>query len=105
MIEQSEKELEKLRHDVNTLIISWLESGNVNTKLQDFFYSYADNINARSIKKEIILEKMESHMAFVDYNTSTDSVKLHKFRFESRKDVDLKLATVINSKNDFTLFR
>ena len=97
VIEQSEKELKKLRHDVNTLIISWLESGNVNTKLQDFFYSYADNIRARSIKKDIILEKMESHMAFVDYNTSIDSVKLHKFRFQCRKDVDLKLEILNNS--------
>ena len=97
LIEQSEKELEKLLHDVNTLMISWLESGNVNTKLQDFFYSYADNINARSIKKEIILEKMESHMAFVDYYPSTDLVKLHKFRFESRKDVNLKLEILNNS--------
>ncbi len=99
LIDQSEKDLKKLRIDVNVLIIGWLESGNVNTELQDFFQSYVDNIATRSLKKEIILEKLESHMAFVDYNTSNDSIKLNKFRFRTRKDVELKLDLLNNSDN------
>ena len=99
LIEQSEKDLKKLRIDVNTLIIGWLESGIVNNELQDFFYNYVDKIESRSLKKDIILEKMESHMAFVDYNISNDSVKLNKFRFRTRKDVELKLDLLNNSDN------
>ena len=51
----------------------------------------------RSLKKEVILEKMESHMAFVDYNTSNNSVKLRRSSFRSRKDVELKLELLNNS--------
>ena len=87
----SVNDLKKLEVDVNRLIIGWLESGNVDNKLQDFFHTYSNNIAARSLKSEVILEKMESHMAFVDYNTSNDSIKLNRARFRSRKDVELKL--------------
>ena len=80
-------------------IIGWLESGNVDNKLQDFFHNYSNNIAARSLKSEVILEKMESHMAFVDYNTSNDSIKLHRFRFRSRNDVELILELLNNSEN------
>ena len=99
LIDQSGKDLKNLRIDVNALIIGWLESGDVNDKLQDFFYKYVDNIAARSLKKDIILEKMESHMAFVDYNTSNDYIKLNKFRFRTRKEVELKLDLLNNSDN------
>ena len=99
LIDQSEQDLKKLRIDVNNLIISWLESGNVVDELQSFFHDYADKIAMRSLKKEVILEKMESHMAFVDYNTSNDSVKLRSSGFRSRKDVELKLELLNNSEN------
>ena len=99
LIEQSEKDLKNLRIDVNKLIISWLESGNVDAALRDFFHNYVANIAERSLKKDIILEKMESHMAFVDYNISNDSVKLNKFLFRTRKDVELKLEVFNNSEN------
>jgi len=99
LIDQSEKDLKNLRIDVNKLIISWLESGNVDSIVQSFFYNFVDNIAERSLKKEIILEKMESHMAFVDYNTSNDSIKLNKFRFRTRKEVELKLDLFNNSGN------
>ena len=99
LIDQSEKDLKNLRIDVNKLIISWLESGNVDSIVQSFFYNFVDNMAKRSLKKEIILEKMESHMAFVDYNTSNDSIKLNKFRFRTRKEVELKLDLFNNSGN------
>ena len=38
-------------------------------------------------------------MAFVDYNNSSDSIKLHRARFRSRKDVELKLELLNNSEN------
>ena len=38
-------------------------------------------------------------MAFVDYNTSNDSIKLNRARFRSRKDVELKLDLLNNSEN------
>lgn len=98
LIDQSEKDLKKLRVDVNSLIISWLESGNINNELQDFFHDYVDNMAARSLKKEVVLEKMESHMAFVDYNTNNNSVKLGKSRFRSRRDVELKLDILNNTE-------
>ena len=88
LINQSVNDLKKLEVDVNRLIIGWLESGNVDNKLQDFFHTYSNNIAARSLKSEVILEKMESHMAFVDYNTSNDSIKLNRARFRS-KGLDL----------------
>ena len=99
LIEQSEKDLKNLRIDVNKLIIGWLESGNVDSALQSFFHNYVANMAERSLKKDIILEKMESHMAFVDYNTSNDSVKLKKFLFRTRKEVELKLDLFNNSEN------
>ena len=99
LIDKSEKDLKNLRIDVNKLIIGWLESGKVDSEIQDFFHNYVDNIAARSLKKEIILEKMESHMSFVDYNTSNDSVELNKFSFRARKDVELKLDLFNNSEN------
>ena len=99
LIEQSVNDLEKLKVDVKRLILDWLESGNVDDKLQDFFHTYSNNIAARSLKSEVILEKMESHMAFVEYNTSNDSIKLHRARFRSRKDVELKLELLNNSEN------
>ncbi|MBJ35067.1 MAG: hypothetical protein CMB62_00395 [Euryarchaeota archaeon] len=99
LINQSEKDLKKLKIDVNKLIIGWLESGNIDNSLQDFFYNFVDNIATRSLKKDIILEKMESHMAFVDYTTSNDSVKLKKFRFRTRKEVELKLELLNKSDN------
>jgi len=99
LIDQSVNDLKKLEVDVNRLIIGWLESGNVDNKLQDFFHTYSNNIAARSLKSEVILEKMESHMAFVDYNTSNDSIKLNRARFRSRKDVELKLDLLNNSEN------
>ena len=99
LIDQSEEDLKKLRIDVNNLIIGWLESGNVEEELQSFFYDYTDKIAMRSLKKEVILEKMESHMAFVDYNSSNNSVKLRKSSFRSRKDVELKLELLNNSDN------
>ena len=99
LIDQSDQDLKKLRIDVNKLIINWLESGDVVDEIQTFFYNYADKIATRSLKKEVILEKMESHMAFVDYNTSNDSVKLRRTSFRSRKDVELKLELLNNSDN------
>ena len=38
-------------------------------------------------------------MAFVDYTTSNDSVKLKKFRFRTRKEVELKLDLLNKSDN------
>jgi len=99
LIDQSVIDLKKLKVDVNGLIIGWLESGNVDDKLQDFFHTYSNNLAARSLKGEVILEKMESHMAFVDYSTLNDSVKLHRAYFRSRKDVELKLELLNNSED------
>ena len=84
---------------VNGLIISWLESGQIVNEIQDFYHNFSDNIATRTLKSEVILEKMESHMAFVDYNTSNESVKLHKSRFRARKEVELKLDLLNNSEN------
>ena len=58
LIDQSVNDLKKLEVDVNRLIIGWLESGNVDNKLQDFFHTYSKNIAARSLKSKVILEKM-----------------------------------------------
>ena len=91
LMTQSESDLNMLKIDVNALIISWLESGKVDDHVQDFFHTYTNNIAARNLKSEVILEKVESHMAFVDYNTTNDSVKLKTARFRCRKDVELKL--------------
>tara|TARA_B100001250_G_scaffold263964_1_gene227531 strand:- start:646 stop:3027 length:2382 start_codon:yes stop_codon:yes gene_type:complete len=99
LIEESEKDLKRLRAEVSSLIIRWLESGKVGEELEEFFYNFADNIETRSLKREIILERMESHMAFVNYNTNTESVKLNRFTFRSRKDVELKLELLNNSDN------
>ena len=99
LINQSQSDLNNLRVDVNGLIISWLDSGNIDDELQEFFHTLSNNLAARSLKSEVILEKMESHMAFVDYNTSNNSVKLHRARFRSRKDVELKLE-LLNGSED-----
>ena len=99
LTQQSEDDLKKLRIVVNGLIISWLESGQIVNEIQDFYHNFSDNIATRTLKSEVILEKMESHMAFVDYNTSNESVKLHKSRFRARKEVELKLDLLNNSKN------
>ena len=81
LIEQSVSDLKKLEIDVNGLVIDWLGQEKFDDVLQDFFYVYSENIAARSLKSEVILEKMESHMAFVDYNTSNDSIKLNQISF------------------------
>ena len=99
LVNQSQSDLNNLRVDVNGLIISWLDSGNIDDELQEFFHTLSNNLAARSLKSEVILEKMESHMAFVDYNTSNDSVKLHRARFRSRKDVELKLELLNDSED------
>ena len=99
LIDQSVIDLKELEVDVNGLIISWLESGNVDDKPLDFFHTYSNNLASRALKAEVILEKMESHMAFVDYSTFNDSVKLHRANFRSRKDVELKLELLNNSEH------
>ena len=99
LIDQSVSDLKQLEIDVNGLVIDWLGSGKIDDILQDFFYVYSDNIAARSLKSEVILEKMESHMAFVDYNSSSNSIKLNRASFRSRKDVELKLEILNKSEN------
>ena len=90
LIDDSKKDIEKLKGDVKNLILDWLKSGNINSNIQDFFYDYTDSISQRFLKKEIIIDKIESHMAFVNYSNK-DILFLSSLMFRCRDEVELRL--------------
>jgi len=90
LIDDSKKDIEKLKGDVKNLILDWLKSGNINSNIQDFFYNYTDRISKRFLKKEIIIDKIESHMAFVNYSNK-DILFLSSLMFRCRDEVELRL--------------
>ena len=98
LIDDSKKDIEKLEVDVKNLIFDWLKSGNINSDIQDFFYDYTDHISKRFLKKEIIVDKIESHMAFVIYS-NRDILLLSSSMFRCRDEVELRL-NVLNSSDN-----
>ena len=98
LIDESKEDLEKLSGDVKNLILRWLKSGTIDSGIQDFFHEYKNKISARLVKKEVILDKIDSHMAFVDYNTKNEFVILSSSEFRSQKKVELRLNILNNSE-------
>ena len=97
LIAESEKDLVSLKSDIKSLILSWLKSGTIDQVIQDFFHDYKDKLFARLVKKEVSMEKIDSHMAFVDYNTENKFIILSSSHFSSQKKVDLRLNIFNNS--------
>jgi len=97
--ESYDKDIISLEAKVKELIMNWLRSGELNSEPQDFLSIYIKSSDIRLSKIDLINDKIDNHIAFVDYTSKQNHLVLMSSNFSSKGKVNLSL-TLKNSSNE-----
>ena len=91
LIKSAKNDLKSLETNVKDLIIEWLKTGQLDDQPRQFLNTYHQCEKLRHEKQELHINKIDNHMAFVDYSEKTDHIILDSLSFECRTRVNLTL--------------
>jgi len=98
LIMSSKKDVKSLESNVKDLVIEWLETGELDLRPRDFVETYQKSEEIRGEKRELILNKIENYMAFVDYSEKHEHLVLESLNFTCSSKVNLNLTIKNKSK-------
>ena len=76
---------------VKDLVIDWLRSGKLNSDPEVFLSIYHKSSNIRFSKMDLINDRIDNHIAFVDYSSEQKHLVLISSTFSSKDNVSLNL--------------
>ena len=80
-----------LESKVKDLVIDWLRSGKLNSDPEVFLSIYHKSSNIRFSKMDLINDRIDNHIAFVDYSSEQKHLVLVSSTFSSKDNVSLNL--------------
>ena len=97
--ESYDKDIVSLESKVKELIMNWLRSGELDSEPHEFLSMYHKSSDIRFSKIDLINDKIDNHIAFVDYTSKQNHLVLMSSNFSSKDKVNLDL-TLKNSSNE-----
>ncbi|MCS5650886.1 MAG: hypothetical protein NZ820_16320 [Dehalococcoidia bacterium] len=91
LMTSSNKDVKSLESNVKDLVIEWLKTGELDSKPRDFVGIYQKSEQIREEKHELIVNKIENYMAFVDYSEKHEHLVLESLTFTCKDKVNLNL--------------
>ena len=98
LLGNTKKDIVSLEKNVKELIMDWLKTGSLDSEPRTFLSTYQKSSEIRHSKIEIINDKIDNHMAFVDYKSEQELLVLVSNYFSASDKVNLNL----NIKNKST---
>ena len=98
LLGNTKKDIVSLEKNVKELIMDWLKTGSLDSEPRTFLSTYQKSSEIRHSKIEIINDKIDNHMAFVDYKSEQELLVLVSNYFSAPDKVNLNL----NIKNKST---
>ena len=89
--ENIEKDVTSLEKKVKSLIIDWLKTANLDSESRSFLSTYQKSSEIRYSKINIINDRIDNHMAFVEYQSEKDNLSLTSSYFSTTDNVRLNL--------------
>ena len=99
LITRSIKDVKSLESNVKDLVIEWLRTGKLDTKPRDFVEAYQKSEKSREEKHELIMNKIDNYMAFVDYSEKHEHLVLESLNLRCKDKVNLSL-TIRNKSEE-----
>ena len=97
--ESYNNDIASLESKVKKLVINWLRSGKLESKPQDFLSIYHKSSDIRFSKIDLINDRIDNHIAFVDYSSEQKHLVLVSSTFSSKDKISLNLI-LKNSSNE-----
>ena len=91
LILNSKKDTSSLESKLRELILDWLKTGQIEAEIRDFTGDYYRSNDIRHLKHGLIKDKIDNHMAFVDFSDIESLVKLQSFSFNCAEQINLTL--------------
>lgn len=91
LIESTEKDIKSLENNVKILIIDWLKTAELDSEPKPFLSTYQKSSDIRESKIRIINDKIDNHIAFVNYNDDPNLLVLSSSSFSVKESVSLNL--------------
>jgi len=91
LISNSKKDTSSLESKLRELILDWLKTGQIEAEIRDFTGDYYRSHDIRHLKHGLIKDKIDNHMAFVDFSDTESLVKLQSFSFNCAEQINLTL--------------
>jgi hypothetical protein len=91
LIESTEKDIKSLENNVKILIIDWLKTAELDSEPKPFLSTYQKSSDIRESKIQIINDKIDNHIAFVNYNDDPNLLVLASSSFSAKESVSLNL--------------
>ena len=91
LLVSTKKDINSLEYNVKELIIDWLKTADLDPELKPFLFTYQKSSEIRNSKIDVINDKIDNHMAFVDYTLNQDIVMSSSY-FSSTDKISLNLS-------------
>ena len=98
LLDNTKKDIVSLEKNVKDLILDWLKTASLDSEPRSFLSTYQKSAEVRHSKIKIINDKIDNHMAFVDYKSEQELIVLVSKYFSATDKVNLNL----NIKNTST---
>ncbi len=98
LLDNTKKDIVSLEKNVKELILDWLKTASLDSEPRSFLSTYQKSAEVRHSKIKIINDKIDNHMAFVDYKSEQELLVLVSKYFSATEKVNLNL----NIKNTST---
>ena len=92
-----DKDIVSLESKVKDLVMEWLRSGELDSEPQDFLSTYHKSSDIRFSKIDLINDKIDNHIAFVDYSSKQNHLVMISSNFSSKDNINLNLTLKNNS--------
>jgi len=91
LLVSTKKDISSLESNVKELIINWLKTAELDSEPKSFLLTYQKSSEIRNSKVEIINDKIDNHMAFVDYTVVQEEIVMDSSYFSSVDKINLNL--------------
>lgn len=91
LIESTKKDIKSLENNIKILIIDWLKTAELDSEPKPFLSTYQKSSDIRESKIRIINDKIDNHIAFVNYNDDPNLLVLSSSSFSAKESVSLNL--------------
>jgi len=92
LLNSTKKDINSLESNVKELIILWLKTANLDSEPKLFLSTYQKSSEIRNSKIDLINDKVDNHMAFVDYTIDKKEVLMSSSYFSSADKINLNLS-------------
>jgi len=96
LIASSEADVSSFESKLRDMIMDWLKTGQIESQIRRFSDEYSRSNEIRFLKHDLIKDKIDNHMAFVDYSDAKGLVTLVSVTFSCKEKVNL----ILNIKNE-----